>query len=392
MATSPRNILYFANTDWYLYNFRSALIRSAAEAGYQVHSVSPPGPFGPRLQKSGIEWRSLPFSRGSRSGMALSLWRTRQTLRRTILEIRPALIHSFTLTSILLTWLACPARQEIVRVNAVTGLGFAFTGQSTAHRSLQAVLRLFLRRALSGKGAITIVQNPTDKAFLIDRLGLPRDSVYLIAGSGVDTRRFVPRPRGGDGPVRVGFVGRLLEDKGIREFVAAARRLAGSSPPVEFLAAGTLDSGNPASIGESELAQWKLEGHVRFVGQIEDMPAFLSELDVFVLPSYREGLSRSLIEAGACGLPSVTTDVPGCRDVVNDGHNGLLVPPQDSNSLASAIQKLLVNQELRRRMGTVARATVVQHFSKEVINKQMLGLYDQLMKNQSSDQTSRERN
>jgi len=380
MPVNPKNILFFANTEWYLYNFRSALMASAREAGWGVRCVSPPGPFGEKLRAAGFEWDALPFERDSRLGMLLSLWRSRRVLRRLIAETRPAIIHSFTLTSILITWLAVRRHSEVHRVNAVTGLGYAFTGTSMVHRLVQAVLRPFIRRALAGENAMTVVQNRTDQQFLVAHFGLDPDRVPLIASSGVDIDKFRPETRDPKSALRIGFVGRLLDDKGIREFVAAAREVKRRHPKVEFIAAGAPDPGNPAAVGEAELAAWKAENVVEFAGQVTDMPAFLNSLDIFVLPSYREGLSRSLIEAGACGLPAVTTDVPGCRDVVADGENGLLVPARDAAALADAIERLVQDADLRKRMGERAREVVVEGFSNEVVNSATLGLYEEVMR------------
>jgi len=379
-TTKPMStIIFFANTEWYLFNFRSALMTAARDAGWGVRCVSPPGPFGEKLRGAGFEWDALPFERDSRPGMLFSLWRSRGALRRLIAEVRPAIIHSFTLTSILITWLAVGRRSEVHRVNAVTGLGYAFTGTSMAHRLVQAVLRPFIRRALAGDNAVTVVQNRTDQQFLVEHFGLDRDRVRLIASSGVDIGRFQPKVPGSSSALRVGFVGRLLDDKGIREFVAAAREVTGRHPAIEFVAAGAPDPGNPAAVGEAELAAWKADNVVEFAGQVTDMPGFLNDLDVFVLPSYREGLSRSLIEAGACGLPAVTTDVPGCRDVVSDGDNGLLVPARDAAALADAIESLVADAELRKRMGERAREVVVAGFSDEVVNSATLALYKEML-------------
>jgi len=370
-------VIFFANTEWYLYNFRSALMTAARETGWGVRCVSPPGPFGEKLQAAGFEWDALPFERDSRLGMLFSLWRSRDALRRLIAETRPAIIHSFTLTSILITWLAVGRRSEVHRVNAVTGLGYAFTGTSMAHRLVQAVLRPFIRRALADGNAVTVVQNPTDMDFLVEHFGLDCSRVRLIPSSGVDIERFRPKARDASDKLGIGFVGRLLEDKGIREFVAAAREIRDRHPEIQFVVAGAPDLGNPAAVGEAELAAWRSENLVEFAGQVADMPEFLNRLDLFVLPSYREGLSRSLIEAGACGLPAVTTDVPGCRDVIADGDNGLLVPARDAAALSDAIERLVADAAMRKRMGERAREVVAERFSNEVVNAATLALYEE---------------
>ena len=372
-------ILFFANTDWYLFNFRSALIRAASDAGYEVACVSPPGIHGKRLQDSGFEWQALPFERDSRYGMLRSLLRTRNAIRRAVQERQPSIVHSFTLTSILLTWLAVPRGMAVRRVNAVTGMGYAFTGHSLKHRLIRTVLGPLIGRALEHPDAWTVVQNATDRDIVRQAFGVAEDRLRLIPGSGVDVDRFRSVSREGDRPLRVGFVGRLLTDKGIREFVEAAQTLAGRFPEVEFVAAGEPDAGNPAAVSAEELTKWKRNGSVKFLGQVEDMPGFLNTLDLFVLPSYREGLSRSLIEAGACGLPAVTTDVPGCRDVVTDGENGRVVPVRDAGALAGAIGELLADDALRARMGRKAREVIEAGFSNERVNGETVRLYGEVL-------------
>jgi len=373
-------IVFFANTDWYLLNFRAPLMRSAKAAGFTVACVSPPGPFGARLNEVGLDWQALPFERDSRLGMLRSLLRVRRVLRRRLRDERPDIVHSFTLTSILLTWLALPRGRGVRRINAVTGLGYAFTGHSVQHRLIRLLLQPLLRRALGRSDAWTVVQNGTDRQFLIESFGLDPARVRLIAGSGVDVQRFRPaHDRAVGESITVGFVGRLLTDKGIAEFIEAAARVKAKRPALRFVAAGAPDAGNPAAVDAATLARWQAAGDVEFVGQVDDMPDFLAGLDVFVLPSYREGLSRSLIEAGACGLPAVTTDVPGCRDVVRDGENGLLVPARDTGALADAIARLVLDAALRERMGERARAVVVEGFSNEVVNSATLGRYEEVV-------------
>jgi len=373
-------ILFFANTEWYLHNFRARLLDAVRSAGLAVSCTSPPGPYGAKLNAAGFDWQALPFDRGSRAGMLRSLPRVRRALRGLFEDKQPALVHSFTLTSILLTWLAMPRALNAVRINAVTGMGFVFTGQSFRHRVLRSALRPLLRRALGSGRAWTVVQNPTDRALVTREFGLSPDRVRLIPGSGVDVQRFAPvaRDRSGSG-LRIGVLARLLHDKGIREFVEAAAQLAEHWPEARFLVAGDPDPGNPAAIDADTLAAWQGLPNVEFTGHVDDVPSFLNSLDLFVLPSYREGLSRSLIEAGASGLPLVTTDVPGCRDVVRDGEQGRVVPARDAQALADAIGALLDDPPLRQRMGQAARDRVVRAFSDETINEATLALYREVL-------------
>ena len=375
-----RKIIFFANTDWYLYNFRLDLIQRSRAAGYEVLCISPPGRFAQKLMDADVPWQSLPLVR-NKSGL-MTILPTIRALRKIFREVQPDLIHSFTLTSILLTSMASPRHLSARQIHAVTGLGYIFTGQRFKHRVVRRLLHPFLKRALSGSKVWTVVQNPTDRDDLMLAFGLDRGRMALITGSGVDVDRIVPCAPSRSTPeeVRVGFVGRLLIDKGIGEFVEAAEWARARFPNVRFLAAGEADPGNPASISEARLNQWKTSGAVEFMGHVDDIAGFLNCMDIFVLPTtYREGLSRSLIEAGAAGLPCVTTDVPGCRDVVNDGENGILLPSRDRRSLISALERLLADPEMRKRMGQVARRRVVEHFSNERINTQTLKLYQRIL-------------
>ena len=375
-----KRLVFFANTDWYLLNFRAALLEAAQAAGYSILCVSPKGKFTAHFAQMGLRWVPLPFERESRIGMLRSLFVVRKKLRQLFRSEEPAMVHSFTLTAILLAWMSLPSRSVTRRINAVTGLGYAFTADTLKHRLLRLFLNPVLKRALNHKRAWTVVQNETDRDFLIDAFDLPEERVLLIPGSGVDVMLFSPQPvdRVGN-TVVIGFVGRLLADKGIAEFVEAARRVRRRFPHVRFVAAGAPDPGNPAAVGRQCLAEWKAAGNVEFIGQVDDMPSFFRGLDVFVLPSYREGLSRSLIEAGACGLPAVTTDAPGCRDVVEDGRNGRLVPVQDAQALSDAIFELVESPFARRRMGQAARDIVEKKFSNEIINGATLALYEAVL-------------
>lgn len=355
-------------------------METARAEGYVVRCISPHGTFVQLLTNKELDWDCLPFYRGSRVGVLSSVLRSCGELKRLFRLHRPDVIHSFTLTSILLTWMSRPSMDHIKRVNAVTGLGYLFTTDTWKSKLGRCLILPLLKRALAHDSAWTVVQNKSDQAFLTDSLAISSDRLRLIPGSGVDIERFRPRklskPRE---RVVVGFSGRLLTDKGIEEFVEAAKVLRKHLPHVRFVAAGVPDAGNPASVAESRLAEWEKAGDIEFVGHVDDMPAYLNGLDIFVLPSYREGLPRSLLEAGACGLPAVTTEVPGCVDVIQDEVNGLIVPPREHFLLAEAISKLAVNSEARQQMGKMARIVVAEYFSDSVINKATLDLYKDVL-------------
>ena len=375
-ATMPAAVVMFANTDWYLYNFRRSLALKIQSLGHTVLMISPDGEFGPRLRHLGLRWEPLQMRRGSlRPDVeGLLIWRLAQVLRRE----RPHLIHNFTIKCAVYGSIAAILAGIPNRINAVAGLGYVFTSNDPKARVLAPIVGNLMRLAWSGERTRVIVQNRDDVDALI-RMGAPNTHLRLIPSSGVDCQRFVPRrelasPRGRK---RIVFCGRLLWDKGVGEFVEAARILCGRG--LEFIAAGAPDPGNPAAVPIETIREWESEGLVQFPGYLENMPELLAEADIFVLPSYREGLPRSLIEAGACGLPLIATDVPGCRDVITDGRDGLLVRARDATALAGAITRLVADVDLASRLGLAAREKVLRSFDENIIIGDTLDVYEELM-------------
>ncbi len=371
-------ILFFANTDWYLYNFRLALAKFLREHGLEVVMLSPVGSYGELLEKEGFRWIGLEMNRRS-----LNPHRELGLIRR-IAAIyaaeKPDIVHHFTIKcvvygSLIARWHGIPNR-----VNAVTGLGYVFSDDSFRARLLRPVVRTLIKAALGGDGSCLILQNKDDvTAFVAEELA-PPEGTHLILGSGVDTTRFKPtaslrQPL----PMRVLLASRLLWDKGTREYLEAARLLRKQKLSIEFLLAGTPDPGNPASVPPSQVAKWQKAGVVTYLGHVSDMPRLLSEVDVAVLPSYREGVPRSLLEAAACALPIVTTDVPGCREIVSHGLNGLLVPARDARPLADAIRLLYEQPAERLRMGQAGRERVLKEFDERIVFKKTLDVYRELL-------------
>jgi glycosyltransferase involved in cell wall biosynthesis len=256
-----------------------------------------------------------------------------------------------------------------------------FTSHDLTARVLRPLVKAAMRLALGGKRARLILQNPDDVALFGRARLVDARSIRLIRGSGVDCARFAPRDTEAQPgqPLRVLLAARLLWDKGIAEYVEAARTLRGEGRKVVFLLAGMPDPGNPATVPEAEVRGWVGEGVVEWLGHVDDMAALLASVDIVVLPSYREGLPKSLIEAAACGLPLVTCDVPGCHEVVSDGVNGLLVPVRDAAALTVAIAKLLDAPELRRRMGEAARARALAEFDERIVIDKTLAVYGEVL-------------
>lgn len=375
-------VILFANTEWYLYNFRRSLAMALRDAGHEVLLVSPPGPFGEQLRALGFRWMAAPMERRSLNPLRelkLLLW-----LRRLMRAEQVDLVHSFTIKcavygSLAARW-AARAPGHPARVNAVAGMGYVFTSEDAKALFLRPLVRGLLRLALGGDGARLILQNPDDVAlFERARLVAP-DQIRLIPGSGVNCDRFSPRPAGArpGEPFTVVLPARLLWDKGLAEYVEAARQLRAEGRDIRFLLAGDPDPGNPAAVPADTVRGWVAQGWVEWLGHVSDMPALLATVDAVVLPSYREGLPKGLIEAAACALPLVTTDVPGCREVVCHEQNGLLVPVKDGAALARAVARLQDDPALRQRLGAAARVRALAEFDEHIVLARTLGVYQEI--------------
>lgn len=378
-VTASRVVL-FANTDWYLFNFRRALASALRERGFHPLLISPAGEYGVRLRELGFDWRPVPMHRRSLNPIReLALLANLVLLFR---RERPALVHSFTIKCAVYGSIAARLAGVPARVNAMTGLGYVFTGNDRRAAVLQPVVRGLLRLALSGRDALLILQNPDDGAAVARLRLIEAERVRLIRGSGVDCRRFAARDRERrpNHPPRVLLASRLLWEKGLAEYVDAARMLKAEGRQVRFLLAGAPDPGNPASVPRTEVEKWVSEGLVEWLGHVDDMPALLASVEVVAHPSYYgEGVPRILIEAAACALALVTTDAPGCREVVTDGVNGLRVPVRDAKALAAAIRRLADDPSLRARLGVAARETALREFDEPIVIERTLAVYRELL-------------
>lgn len=374
-------LLLFANTDWYLFNFRRSLALAIQAAGHEVLLVSPPGPYGERLRQLGLRWEPAPMQRRSLNPLReleLVLW-----LRRLIVREGIDLVHGFTIKCAVYGSLAARLAGVPNRVSAVAGMGYVFTSRDLRARVLRPIVRNLLRLSFRGSNARLILQNPDD-VMLFQRARLVDSSnVRMIPGSGVDCQKFSPPTAApveeSPGRFRVLLPARLLWDKGVAEYVAASRRLRSEGRAVDFLAAGEPDPGNPAAVPEEQIRSWVAEGCIQWLGHVEDMPHLFHSVHVAVLPSYREGLPKGLIEAAACGLPLITTDVPGCREVVTHRVSGLLVPARDAIALAAAIAELHDDPELRAMLGAAARRKVVAEFDDKRVVAGTLNVYRELV-------------
>ena len=375
-------IILFANTEWYLFNFRLSLAKALQAQGHEVLLISPPGEYGARLQALGFRWEALPMDRKSLN--PLQELRLLAYLCQLYRREQPALAHHFTIKCVVYGSIAALVARVPARVNAVAGMGYVFTNQALKARLLRPVVRGLMRVVLNGRGARLILQNNDDMAAFA-KAGLARPELTrLVMGSGVDLERFMPRAPSAQKshhaqPTRVVLAARLLWDKGIAEYVEAARQLKAKGLPIRFLLAGAPDPGNPAAIPQATLDGWQAEGLIELLGQVSDMAALFATADMVVLPSYREGLPKSLIEAAACALPLVTTDVPGCREVVTHEVDGLLVPVKDARALANAMERLHHDPAWARQLGLAARARALREFDENIVISKTLAVYGELL-------------
>jgi glycosyltransferase involved in cell wall biosynthesis len=301
---------------------------------------------------------------------------------------RPDLVHHVALKPVLYGSLA--ARLARVRgvVNALTGLGYVFIAPGLKGRLLRSLFSVLFHLAFSGPNTRVIFQNSEDLDLFVTRGLISRERSVLIRGSGVNTETFRPGPpQAGDRAPRIVMASRMLWDKGVDELVGAVRLLMHRKIPGRVLLAGRLDPENPAAIPEETLKTWQHEGLIEWLGFREDMAELLRSCDIAVLPSYREGVPKSLLEAAAVGLPLIAANVPGCREIVKDGVNGFLVPPKDPAALAGAMARLLRDAGLCQRMGRASREMAIRDFAEGIIIKQTLLLYEGLMSNERQEKS-----
>ncbi|MBD1920393.1 glycosyltransferase family 4 protein [Microcoleus sp. FACHB-831] len=370
-------ILLVANTGWYLYNFRLPLARFLRRQGTEVVLVSPWDAYVERLQAEGFRWIELQLSRRSVNPLVELL--TILHLTFIYLRERPSAVHHFTIKCVLYGTIAAGLSGTKAVVNAVTGLGYIFISNDLKARILRPVIRFLYRQLLTAKRVRVVFQNMDDlQAFAKGKLIVP-DQTVVIKSSGVDVKRFSPRPSHPDAipsPV-VLFASRLLGDKGVIEFVQAARILKTKGYCATFQIAGAPDPGNPTAISETTLELWRNEGAVDLLGHTDKIENLIALSTIVVLPSHGgEGVPKILIEAGAMGKPLVATDVPGCRDVVNHGENGFLVPVKNARVLANAIEILLKDIQLCQAMGAAAREKVLREFDAQDVIRKTAKLYE----------------
>lgn len=359
-----------ANGAWYLSNFRTALIRELVNHGHDVRCICPDDGHIAKLRSVGVSWVSWDVSR--RGMNPLVERNTINQLEEIYSEWKPDVAHHFTIKPILYGTNAARRAGIPHIINSVTGLGHLFTSNSAKNRLIRPHVRRWYRRALIGDDVTTFFQNYDDFKLLFPGRQRPKRMVFT-GGSGVPIHDLECMETSIEATVV--FAGRLLREKGISEFVTAAETVKQRLPETVLTACGDIDPGNPSSIDETTLDSWRREGTVAFPGHDTDLTNTLARADLVVLPSYREGTPRVLLEAAALGKPIVTTDVPGCREVVDHDVNGLLVPPRDSDRLATAMIDLLEDPTRRSKMSLASRQIAESRFDERIVVKKHMDTY-----------------
>ncbi len=373
MGVSGKTLLFLATEDWFFVSHRMTLARAARDAGYRVVVATRVAAHGAAIEAEGFRLVPIRLRRGLRNPLAdaLAILDLVGVYRRE----RPDLVHHLSLKPVVFGSIAARLARVPAVVNALTGLGLLYSEASGASRWLRGPVSAALRLISAGRRTWTLVQNADDLATL-SAAGIGTDERrVLIRGSGVDIRRFTPSPEPAGVPVAA-MVARLVGLKGVTDLVEAARILKARGTALRIALVGSPDPDNPTAIGRTEIERWVEDGLVEWWGQRSDIPAVWAEAHVAVQPSRGgEGIPKSLLEAGACARPLVTTDVPGCRELVSDGVDGLVVPPRNPDALADALEALATDAALRRRLGRAARAMVESQHADTAVAAATLALY-----------------
>ena len=372
---NPR-VLFVITEDWFFHSHFLDRAKYIAASGGTVGVATRFSIHEDELKDLGFELYPINFSR--RGLNPITEFVTALKLRKVVRRFKPDIAHNVALKPVVTgTFGELLGRQGVV-VNALVGMGYIFTSTDTRASVVKPILSKILKSLLRSKPVHVVIENPDDLKSLVDDGFVRPSTISLIRGAGVDLNAFPFHPEVA-GPVVVTLVSRILRDKGVLEFIEAASQLQAKIPEVIFQIVGEPDPGNPSAISQSEIDSWASLPNVKYLGRRSDIAHILQGSHIVCLPSYREGLPKSLLEALSSGRPIITTDVPGCREVCDDGVNGLLIPARDSLALSNAIEKLVLNPESRKTMGRAGRLRAESEFSNAIVCAQTLDLYRRLL-------------
>ena len=370
--TSPR-LLFLVTDDRYFISHRLPMARAAKAAGYEVHVATHISRFEDAINAEGFVLHELSWEKAGQTPFTLA--RDVLIIRRLYRSVRPDIINHVALKPVILGMLAAVGL-GMAKVNIITGLGSGFIGRDWKGRILKSVLVAALRMLLNSKRTVSVVQNSDDRETLIS-IGINPETVNLILGSGIDIDNTKPLAEP-SGPITVGITSRMLDDKGIRPLVTAQSKLQARGLDIRLLLAGEPDPTNRSTLSEAEMKSFAAMPGIEWLGHIDNVKTVWERAHIAALPSRREGLPKSLLEAAAFGRPIIATNVPGCREVARHGENALLVPVDDAAALAHAIETLANDRELRARFGANGRRAVENCFSSAAIGSQIVEIYTKL--------------
>lgn len=368
---SREKLLYIINhIDWF-WSHRVSLAKAAHHAGYDVHVAVDGAENDHKFKESNFNPHNIPLYCG-----ALSVINIIFALRSLILAETPSIIHAITLKYAFFTGLSSLFMPEIKKIYTIAGLGYAFSGEGIKPKILRLLISPILKLIFGQKNTHLIFQNPDDMNLMIGRGFASAQQSHLIRGSGVDLNDYTFSEEPEASSPKVLMPTRLVKEKGVRVFIEAANILRGKNVQAKFLIAGGISHSNPNAISEEEMREYLNGSNVEWLGRVSDMPALYKDVQLIAYPSYyREGVPKVLLEAAASGRAIITTDHPGCREAVEGGETGLLVPVKDAKALAGAIQELLENADLRRKMGKKAHEFAAKNYDVTLVNEKTLLVY-----------------
>jgi len=373
-------LLFIVNNLSFFVSHRLPIGLAAKEHGYQVTIACPESEDITKIRDLGVDVVAIPVSQQNHSPFAQI--RFCYAVYKTCRQLKPDICHMITLKTFLVAGTAARIAGVKKRLGSVSGLGYFFMSNNRKNKILRHILRPFFHFAMGGQGSRVIFQNQDDKVLLQNYAGIIGCNTEMIEGSGVDLHQFPYSDETGE-TVKVVLISRMLRDKGVIEFVEAVGHIKECGLKAEFILAGMPDKTNPASLSEEQLERWNDLGHVHWIGFCDDVPKLLANSHIVVLPSYREGFPKVLIEAAASGRAVITTDVPGCRDAITV-ETGILVPVRDSKSLEGAIVDLVENKEKRQKMGRKGYELALSKFSIQKVIDKHLEIYKKLMEQMAS--------
>jgi glycosyltransferase involved in cell wall biosynthesis len=377
MSAARPKILFVVPDDWYFWSHRRPIASAALQNGYNVFVAARVDAFGDKIIEAGFRLIPLCLDRSSYS--LFHELRTISELRNIYRREKPDIVHHIALKPILYGSMAALGNSRMQVINAFAGLGYLVSSPSFKAQALKRVLWKMFRFLLNRPNSFLLLQNREDRDLLVAEIGVPQERTTIIRGSGVDVNEFQAKAESPGIPI-VLLSSRMLWIKGVSDFVEAAKLLREKGMNARFVLAGDTDPGSPGAIPREKLQEWQNAGPVEWWGHQQSMSRMLQESAVVCLPSHGgEGVPKALIEAAASERAIVATDVPGCRDIVRHGTNGLLVPPKNPAALADAIALLLNDAPLRAAMGRRGREIAVNEFSEEQVIQQTLALYGQLL-------------